>query len=106
MSATIRSPLASKAIPLGELNDAAAPVPSARPAVPEPAIVETVPADVILRTELLSVTKALPRASVTIPDKALNPAVAAGPSVSVLFVAGSIPTNVVTSPAGVTLRML
>ena len=105
-SATTRSPLASKAIPLGEENDAAAPVPSARPGVPEPARVVTAPAAVILRIELLSVTKALPKESIAIADRSLNPAVAAGPSVSVPFVAGSVPTIVVTSPAGVTCRML
>jgi hypothetical protein len=39
-------------MPKGWLNDAAVPVPSAKPAVPEPANVVTSPAGVILRMTL------------------------------------------------------
>ena len=62
-------PSVLSATPFGARNDAAEPMPSAEPAVVEPASVETRPAGVIFRISLLSTspTYTLPLASTAIP---------------------------------------
>ena len=56
LSATYTVPSAPTATPSGLLNVAAAPVPSARPATPEPASVVTTPAAVIFRILWLAIS--------------------------------------------------
>ena len=94
-SATKIFPLASTVTPVGALNCAAAPVPSANPAVPLPASVVTTPPGVIFLMRLLisSATKTFPLASTVTPYGVLNSALAPVPSV---LPGGALPASVVT----------
>src|SRR6266581_43651 len=118
LAATYRLvPLLSTARPWGRLNSAAAPVPSALPAVPAvPASVLTTPAGVILRMVwfLIPAVYRLPALSRTTPNWGGNPAAAAGPSTELAVAApptpppvpGDLgaPAMVLATPAGVILR--
>ena len=96
---------ASTVRPVGVLNAAAAPVPFVNAATPEPARVVTTPAGVTLRILLLpeSATKTLPEPSMATPHGRKNDA--AAPVASVLPCKPD-PASVVTTPAGVTLRIM
>src|SRR3954452_9046813 len=89
---------------VGPLNCASVPVAFVEPAVVCPANVVTTPAAVILRIRLLfvSATKMLPEASTAIPAGPLN---SAAVPVALIIPAMPSPANVVTTPAGVILRM-
>ncbi len=82
-SATKSIPLSSTVIPLGKLNWAVAALPSIKPDVPDPAMVETLPSVSIRRMLWFprSTTKSIPLSSTVIPTGKLNWAVAASPSV-------------------------
>ena len=106
-SATYTAPAASTATPMGTLKRAAAPVPSALPPLPAvPASVVTTPAGVILRmVELfVSATYTAPAASTATPNGLLKRAPAPVPSALPLLAA--VPASVLTTPAGVILRMV
>ena len=90
---------------MGRLKRAAAPVPSALPAVPAPARVVTTPAAVIRRIALLeeSATYTMPSVPTATPKGALNRAAAPVPSALPRVPS---PASVVTTPAGEIRRIL
>jgi hypothetical protein len=95
-------------MPLGLLNKALVPVPSANPAV-DPASVFTTPpfgmnpyGNDIIRMRTLSETNTLPLASTATPLRPLNKAAGPVPSAYPLV---DDPASVVTTPPGVTMRM-
>jgi hypothetical protein len=102
-SATITLPLASMATPVGSLNAAPTPVPSANAYDPLPASVVTTPPGVTLRIRLLSLsaTITLPLASMATPVGYEKEASVPAPSAKKPY----IPASVVTTLPGVTLRM-
>ncbi len=104
VSATSNVPLASSAIPRGALNEAAAPVPSVLPRLPEPANVVTTPCELIRRMQWLSVsaTNTLPTLSTTSPA---GDEKAAAVPVALVKPAVPFPANVVTTPAVLTVQM-
>src|ERR1700726_1459763 len=93
--------------PVGSLNKAALPGPSAKPVAPGvPATVVTAPDVAILRIVLLpaSVIYALPLTSATIPTGALKRAAAPVPSAKPA--APAVPARVVTTPSQEILRIV
>src|SRR6266581_4476337 len=111
LSATYRLvPLLSMARPVGRLNRAAVPVPSKLPAVPAvlPARVVTTPVAMTIRRMLLpprvDTYRLVPLLSMTKPPGWLN--VAAAPVPSTLPDVPAVPARVLTTPAGVILRMV
>src|SRR5215831_16058982 len=106
-SATYKFAAVSVATPAGPENAAAAPLPSALPETPAvPASVVTTPAGVILRIVLFpgSATYKFPAVSVATPAGPEN--AAAAPLPSALPKTPAVPASVVTTPAGVILRIV
>lgn len=104
VSATSNVPLASSAIPRGALNEAAVPVLSVLPALPDPANVVTTPCELIRRMQWLSVsaTNTLPLLSTTSPA---GDEKAAAVAVALVKPVVPFPANVVTTPAVLTVQM-
>ena len=104
LSATYTFPNGSVPTPKGPLNEAAVPVPLVNPETPLPAKVVTTPAGVILRIRLFpkSDTYKLPAASVSIPVGLLNEAAVPVP---LALPETPLPAKVVTTPAGVIIRI-
>jgi hypothetical protein len=102
VSAMTRAPDCVISTPLGSLKSAAVPKPSAHEAVaPTPARVLTTPAET-MRTAPPSSTTRFPAASTATSRGKVKVALVVGPSAKP---AAPEPAKVVTSPAGVTLRM-
>ena len=106
-SATYTLPTLSTATPYGASKLAAAPVPSALPTTPSvPASVVTTPAGVTWRMASLSLsaTYTFPALSTATPSGRSK--LAAGPVASALPTTPAVPASVVTTPAGVILRIV
>jgi len=102
-SVTTTTPAGVTSTPDAVWKRAAEPQPSAHADVSTtPATVVTLPEGVTRRTALPSPTKRLPPASKADAESSEKAAVAAGPSA---YPDAPLPANVVTTPAGVTLRM-
>src|SRR5439155_322489 len=106
LSATKTLPELSTATPEGRLNRAALPVPSSLPSSYHPASFVTTPADVTSRIFLLSLsaTKTFPALSTPTPQGRSNRAALPVPPPLPRFTAS--PASVVTTPAGVTFRIV
>ena len=103
-SATSTLPPASTAMPIGKLNIAFVPVPSAKSGSPFPASVDTIPPGVTLRMRWppVSPTKTLPLESTATPRGRQNEAAVPAPSANA---PGPPPASVLTTPPGVTFLM-